>query len=232
MKRSVCSLAAAALGLVATCFGQELPRAALRLPEPPAQGKLSVEEAIGRRRTAREFSAQPLTLSEVSALLWSGQGITDKKENKRAAPSAGALYPLELLVAVKSNGVKGLAAGLYQYQPPGHRLLPLSDQDLSKQIAAAALNQNWVAAAPVIVLVTGDYSRTAKKYGERARRYVHLEAGHAAENILLEAQSLGLAAGIVGAFDDAELGRNVLRLPASLSPLLLLPLGHPAAKDN
>jgi SagB-type dehydrogenase family enzyme len=229
MKRSVCSLAAAALGLVATCFGQELPRAALRLPEPPAQGKLSVEEAIGRRRTAREFSDQPLTLIEVSALLWSGQGITDIKENKRAAPSAGALYPLELLVAVKSNGVKDLPTGLYQYQPQGHRLLPLSDQDLSKKIAAAAFNQDWVAAAPVIVVITGDYSRTAKKYGERAPRYVHIEAGHAAENILLEAQSLGLAAGIVGAFNDAELSR-LLNLPPSLSPLLILPVGRELTK--
>lgn len=204
----------------------------IALPKPPVRGALSVEEAISRRRTAREFSDRPLTLNEVSALLWAGQGITDPKEMKRAVPSAGARYPLELFLAVKTNGVDPLSAGLYQYQPHGHRLLPLLEQDLMKQIAAAALNQNWIAEAPIIVIVAGDYSRTAKKYGPRAARYVHLEAGHAAQNILLEAQSLGLAAGIVGAFDDVELGRKVLRLPDSLSPLLILPLGHPAAKES
>ena len=229
MRKMLQNLALTAWLAAAVASGQEAKRSAVRLPEPPAQGKLSVEEAIQARRTARTFTDQPLTLSEVSALLWSGQGITDKKENKRAAPSAGALYPLELLVAVKSQGVKELPAGLYQYQPPGHLLLPLSNQDLSKKIADAALNQDWVAAAPVIVLITADYSRTAKKYGERAPRYVHLEAGHAAENILLEAQSLGLAAGIVGAFNDAELGW-LLQLPPSLSPLLLLPVGRPVKK--
>ena len=174
----------------------------------------------------RQFSDQPLTLLQLSALLWAGQGLTEPGGNKRAAPSAGALYPLELFAAVKANGVKNLPAGLYQYQPQGHQLLARSNQDLTRPIAAAALGQDWMAQAPVCVLITGDYSRTARKYRGRAERYVLLEAGHVGQNVYLAATALGLGICAVGAFHDDELNRLLTLDAPREAALYLLAVGR------
>ena len=194
----------------------------IALPEPVTSGQVSVEQSIAQRRSVRDFVSATLKLSDISQLLWSAQGITDAR-GLRAAPSAGALYPLELYVVAAT--VDGLAPGVYRYDPQQHQLIKAGGGDVRAALAEAALSQAWIADAAVIIVFTADYQRTRKKYGNRAERYVHIEVGHAAENLFLQAVSLGLASVVVGAFDDDELAR-VLRLPRELQPLLLMPVGQ------
>ena len=195
----------------------------IELPQPRVDGGVSLEATIRERRSVREFSRQALALADVAQLLWAAQGVTSR-DGGRAAPSAGALYPLELyLVAGK---VDALPAGLYHYQPRGHRLRHLADGDLRKALAGAALDQSWVRSAPAVLVIAGVYERSAKKYGERARRYTHIETGHAAQNVYLQAEALGLGTVIVGAFEDAAV-RQVLDLPSDHAPLALMPVGYP-----
>jgi SagB-type dehydrogenase family enzyme len=188
------------------------------LPAPQRAGKISVEEAIARRRSIREFKKSPLSDQELAQLLWATQGITHSG-GLRAAPSAGALYPLELYVATSE--------GFFHYQPQAHRLIRRSQHDLRASLARAALDQAMVREAPAVFVITAVFERTAQKYGPaRAPRYVHLEAGHAAQNLLLEAVALGLGAVPVGAFHDEPV-EQALGLPADHKPLYLIPVGHP-----
>lgn len=189
----------------------------LNLPKPMRHGDLSLEEALERRRSHRSFSGKPVVLDALSQLLWAAQGITDP-EGYRTAPSAGALYPLELYVVT--------AAGAYHYEPRRHRLSVLAPGDLRDEIHHAALEQDVLLEAPVIFVIAGVYERTEGKYGGRAERYVHLEAGHAAQNLLLQAVSLDLAAVPIGAFEDAQI-QKVLSLAVDARPLYLIPVGHP-----
>lgn len=194
----------------------------IELPQPALDGDVSLEKAIRKRRSVREFSRQALPLADVAQLLWAAQGVTSR-DGGRTAPSAGALYPLELyLVAGK---VDSLPAGLYHYRPREHRLRLVTDGDLRKALAGAALDQSWVRSAPAVLVIAGVYERSAKKYGQRARRYTHIETGHAAQNVYLQAEALGLGTVIVGAFDDAAV-REVLALPADHAPLALMPVGR------
>lgn len=189
-----------------------------RLPEPRLQGTLSLEEALSQRRSIRSFGVETLTMAELGQLLWAAQGFTTDS-GLRTAPSAGALYPLEVY-AVTPDGV-------YHYLPQGHRLVPLVMEDVRPDLAAAALRQSSVAGAPAVIVIAAVYARTAKKYGQtRSERYVALEAGHAAQNVLLQAVALSLGAVPVGAFDDARV-QGVLGLPADHQPLYLIPVGHP-----
>lgn len=182
---------------------------------------MSLEEAIEIRRSVRRFKSVPLSLEQVGQLLWSCQGITSK-DGGRTAPSAGALYPLFVwLIAAQVTGVN---QGIYGYQPEPGRLSLHRAGDFSSALAAAALDQEWVAAAPAVLALTAVVSRTAVKYGPRAERYVFIEVGHAAQNVYLQAQSLGLGTVIVGAFDDAEVA-EVLSLPRDHAPMALLPVG-------
>lgn len=188
------------------------------LPPPARSGRMSLEETLARRRSVREFSAQPLSQPELSQLLWAAQGITHA-QGLRTAPSAGALYPLELYVAT--------ATGFYQYEPQNHQLHRRSQQDLRPALYRAALEQDAVLKAPAVFVFTAVYERTARKYGAtRASRYVHLEAGHAAQNLLLQAVALGLGGVPIGAFNDVQV-QQVLALPADQQPLYLIPVGHP-----
>ena len=188
------------------------------LPSPALSGEASLEEALVRRRSVREFDAQPLTTGELGQLLWAAQGITHER-GFRTAPSAGALYPLEIYVATTD--------GIFHYQPHDHQLLVTSPDDAREKLYQAALKQEPVRQAPAVFIVTAVYQRTAAKYGaERSPRYVHLEAGHAAQNLLLEAAALGLGAVPIGAFHDEEI-QEALGLPADHQPLYLIPVGHP-----
>ncbi len=196
----------------------------LRLPEPRRDGKMSVEAALARRRSVREFKRDALTLAEVSQLLWSAQGVT-APGGKRTAPSAGATYPIELVLV--AGNVEGLAPGIYKYRPAEHDLVKLADGDRRARLAAAALGQEFVAVAPVTIGFAAVYERTARRYGTRAERYVHFEVGHAVENAHLQAVALDLGAVVVGAFNDEEVKR-VLALAPSEQPLCLLPVGRPA----
>jgi SagB-type dehydrogenase family enzyme len=192
-------------------------QSSIRLPRPSQQGERSLEETLAARRSVRAFTSESLTDDEILQLLWAAQGITHP-EGLRTAPSAGALFPLELYVAT--------SAGLYHYNPAKHELRQRDGADLRRPLYRAALAQDAVMEAPAVFVVTAVYGRTAAKYGDRTERYVHIEVGHAAQNLLLQAVALDLAGVPVGAFDDDQVGK-ALQLPGDESPLYLIPVGHP-----
>jgi SagB-type dehydrogenase family enzyme len=192
-------------------------QALIVLPSPALDGDTSLEEALVLRRSVREFEDTPLTPSELGQLLWAAQGITHDR-GFRTAPSAGALYPLELYVVT--------AEGVFHYEPQGHRLQIVGHDDARPALYKAALSQVPVRQAPAVFVITAVRERTAAKYGaERSPRYVHLEAGHAAQNLLLQAVVLGLGAVPIGAFYDEDV-QAALGVPADHEPLYLIPVGH------
>lgn len=195
----------------------------IQLPAPPAAGEISLEEALHGRHSIREFEKAALTLDELSRILWASQGI-NADDGGRTAPSAGALYPIELFVAIGS--VEGIEAGVYRYRPIEHVLTPHAEGDLRKQIAGAALRQDWMADSSTILVITAVFRRTTAKYGDRGRRYVHMEAGVVAQSASLMVSATGLGTTVVGAFDDEDVAR-LLNLPREMEPLLLMPLGRP-----
>ena len=198
----------------------------MKLSEPTVFGTNSVERAIQGRRTVRTFGSEPLTLEQWSQLLWAAQGITEERGFKRSAPSAGALYPMDLYGVVGNLSVTGMEAGVYHYEPQGHGLTPVCDGDRRSELARASLSQMWMARAPVNLVITAEYDRVTGKYGKRGIRYAMIEAGHIGQNIFLQAEALGLKAGIVGAFVDQQVTK-ALGVPDSHAPLLIMPVGHP-----
>ena len=194
---------------------------AIRLPAPRVSGGVAVERALDTRRSLREFAGETLGLPELAQLLWAAQGVTTP-DGRRTAPSAGALYPLELYVVAGSVG--GLPAGIYRYVPADHCLVRAASGDRRRALAAAALGQDWMASAPVALLVAAVFHRARRRYRARAEQYVHFEAGCAAQNVALQAEALGLGTVVVGAFDDAQVGK-VTALPAGERPLAILPVG-------
>ncbi len=199
--------------------------APIKLPFPNPQGKISAEEAISKRRSVRRFRAQPLSLAQLSQLLWSAQGITGTG-GRRAAPSAGATYPLEIFVAIGEHGIESLAAGIYHYQVDSHSLSLHLSGDLRQKLADTALGQSFIANCPVDIVVCALHPRTAYRYGRRGERYVHMEVGHVGQNVSLQAVALGLATVMVGAFEDEEVGK-VLKLEEQIKPLYIIPIGKP-----
>jgi SagB-type dehydrogenase family enzyme len=195
----------------------------MKLPEARQDGSLTLERALRERRSIRTYAPAPLSLEEVGQLLWAAQGITGP-EAARTTPSAGALYPLELYLVAAA--VLGLPAGLYHYAPRAHELENLSTGDLREALCAAAFDQDWMKNAPAAVLIAAAQGRTTRKYRERGKRYVAMEAGHAAQNLALQAVALGLGSCVVAAFDDARL-REIFALPPGTEPFALLPVGHP-----
>ncbi len=192
------------------------------LPEAEFVGEMSVEESIRKRRSVRKFSRDSLTLDDISQLSWAAQGITSKR-GFRSAPSAGGLYPLELYVV--AGHIDGLSPGVYRYYQTMHELVLVASGDRRKQLAKAALDQRWVRDAPAVLVISGVYERTMRKYGQRGRRYAHMEAGHAAQNIYLQATARGLGTVMVGAFEGREV-QEALELPVDHEPLGLMPIGH------
>ncbi len=193
------------------------------LPAPLTTGPLSVEEALYRRSSVREYRPEALTLAEVGQLLWAAQGV-NRPGGYRTAPSAGATYPLEVLLAAGS--VHDLSPGLYRYRPREHALIPLLEVDLRVELAAAALDQSFVRDAATLLVITALYERTTARYGQRGIRYVHMEVGYASENIHLQAAALGLGTVAVGAFHDDRV-QELLNLPPDEHPLLIMPVGKP-----
>ncbi len=194
------------------------------LPDPETDGEISVEAALDARRSIRSFTDRGLSLKTLAQLSWAAQGVSDRQRGLRTAPSAGALYPLELYVAV--GEVEDLARGLYRYLPDRHALTLERTGDLREALATAALGQTWIAEAPVVFVVVGIPERAEGRYGPRAERYTILEAGHVGQNIALQAVTRGLGTTVVGAFADQEL-RRLLELPANHHPLYIIPAGEP-----
>jgi SagB-type dehydrogenase family enzyme len=190
----------------------------IALPAPDARGRTTLEAALAARRSVREYAARPLTAAELSQLLWSAQGVVTA-DGKRTAPSAGGLYPLELYLAT--------AEGLFHYDPAGHRLRRVGEQDHRTALAHAALDQMMMAEAGACFVFAAVYARIGEKYGwERCHRYVHLEVGHASQNLMLEAAVLGLGSVAIGPFEDAHV-RDLLGLPADHEPVYMVSVGAP-----
>lgn len=219
MLRELLAIAAGASVLVSACAAEPAGSAneepAVALPSPMTDGEVSLEEVLANRRSTRTFADRALSPDIVGQLLWSAQGVTSG--DRRTAPSAGALYPLEVYVVDD--------AGAHRYVPADHALRLVVEGDVHGPLADAS-GQEAVADAPVVVVITGVEARTADRYRDRAERYVTLEAGHAAQNLLLQATALGLAAVPIGSFDDDAVAR-VLALADGERPLYLLPVGHP-----
>lgn len=196
------------------------------LPSPRTTDGPPLHEVLNARRSVRAYTDEPLSLADVGQLLWASQGTTSTLGG-RTAPSAGGTYPLE--VDVVTGHVDGLpVAGVYRYHSAEHALEARSiGADLRSRLSAASLNQTWVTDSPVTIIISAVYDRTTAVYGPRGTRYVDLEAGHAAQNLLLEAVALGLGAVTVGAFDD-RLVREVLSMPEIEVPLYIIPVGRPS----
>lgn len=186
------------------------------LPPPKTKGAVSLEESIANRRSIRDFLDKALSLTQLSQILWSANSV----------PSAGGLYPLEIYLVIKKGGVEGVESGVYHYQPENHSLeLQLKEYN-HQDFVSACLSQEPCDLAPVSLVIAAVYERTTGKYGERGIQYVHLEAGHAAQNICLQVAALNLGTVTIGAFIDKEVSR-ILNLPDNHQPLYILPLGWP-----
>jgi len=193
----------------------------MKLPEPKLKGDFSIEEVLHQRRSIREYAKKSLNISEISQLLWSAYGITSP-DGYRTAPSAMALYPLEIdLIA---GEVEGLTTGVYRYSPQDHELRRSLEGDLRKRVCETTFDQPFVAEGAAILVFSAVYERTCSKFGEAGRDFVHMDLGHAAENIHLQAVALSIGTVVVGAFRPDEVSQ-VLSLAEDEAPLYLMPLG-------
>ncbi len=197
----------------------------MRLLPPALDGDMSLEMAIKQRRTIRSFSSKPVTQEQLAQICWAAQGITEDNGFKRASPSAGALYPADIYVIAGEECIVGMAAGVYHYEPKGHLIEKISGEDRRRDVAIASLGQMWMAKAPMQFVVTAEYHRITCKYGDRGIRYAFMEVGHIAQNIFLQCQTLGLGAGIVGAFDDVKVAK-LIGTKENHEPLIILPVGY------
>ncbi|MFW6020045.1 MAG: SagB/ThcOx family dehydrogenase [Bacteroidales bacterium] len=192
------------------------------LPEPDYDSNVSVEEALQNRRSVRNYTNSALTVQDISQLLWAAQGITEPGRGFRTAPSAGALYPLEVYVVV--DRVKELDQGIYKYNVEKHHLKKLKSGEYNTKVAKAALGQSSIKQAAIQIIFSAVYDRTTQKYDDRGIRYVHMEAGHAAQNVLLQAVSLDLGSVVTGAFSDESL-EKLLNMPENETALYIIPVG-------
>ncbi len=193
----------------------------IKLPPPALEGKISLEKALKERRSIRQYKNLPITVSDLSQILWAAQGISGAG-GRRTAPSAGALYPLELCVV--AGNVSGLSSGVYSYDPHRHELSRTMGGDKRAELSNAALSQSSIRQAAAVLVISAVYERVTVKYGERGIRYAHMEAGHAAQNVFLEAVPLDLGTVVIGAFRDDQV-RAVLKLPEREQPLYIMPVG-------
>jgi len=208
------------IGVTSVALGKEVimkkNATMMELPKPVLKGSVSIEETIQKRRSVRSFSDRVLTAEQISQLLWAVQGITNKR-GLRSAPSAGALYPLEIYLVSRN--------GLYHYIPQGHKLEIRTPTDLRLKLSQASWRQNFIANAPVNIVICAVYERVVSRYGKRGSKYVDIEVGHAAENLHLQAVALGLSSVPIGAFDDDAVSA-VLRLPDEEDPIYIIPVGY------
>lgn len=194
----------------------------ITLPDPRTDSGVSLERTLLQRRCVRRFTSRALTPPEVSQLLWAAQGITHGN-GFRTAPSAGALYPLEIYILLASEA---FPAGVYHYLPLRHELRLLKLGEHRPALAGAARGQPWVEDNGGLLVIAAAAERTRRKYGGSAQRYVDIEVGHAAQNVALQAVALELGSALVGAFDEGRAAR-ILGLPRGQRPLYLIAVGTP-----
>ena len=205
------------------CLGRSrsrTPQMIIQLTDPNLRGTLTFEEALARRRSVRQFSSEPLNRSQISQLAWAGQGITEPQRGLRTAPSAGAIFPIELLFATHD--------GLFVYRPADHSLLQTGNQDIRNMLAQATALPDAVAGAGCNIIIAGSFRKLTDQFKDKARTFLQMEAGHIAQNILLEAVCLDLGAIPVGGFDTKQV-RTVCRIRRDLEPLYIICVGHPAS---
>ena len=201
------------------------------LPSPQTDGNISVEKALAKRRSRRDFVDKAISAEELSQILWAAYGITQPEPNRsslrgglRAAPSAGALYPFEIYLIV--GKVNGIETGVYKYVSEEHKIVRTIDKDLREELSAAALNQDYIKKAPVTIFYSAIYSRMTEKYGDRGRdRYVCMDLGHSAQNIYLQAEALNIGTCAIGSFSDNRVS-EILQLPEEEEPLYIMPIGY------
>jgi len=194
------------------------------LPEPKLEGEMSVEEALQNRRSHRRFRDEALSAQQVSQLLWAAYGITLARPGGglRTTPSAGATFPLEVYVVI--GNVAEIYPGVFRYDSYNHILLRLQEGDIREELAAAALGQQSVAHAPMVIFYSAVRQRITEIYGDRGVRYAYMELGHSAQNVYLQAEALGLGTVAIGAFFDDRLG-EIFGLGDEEVPLYLMPVG-------
>lgn len=190
----------------------------ISLPAPRASGPLSLEEALWKRHSTREFTAKQLTWQEIGQLCWAAQGINRPGAQKRTTPSAGSTYPLTLYLI--------LPDGVYQYNPADHAVRQIQSSPIAALLPAAGLNSEMIQSAACIVVIGALLDRTEARFGTQARRYVYLEAGHAAQNLLLQAEALSLGGVPIGP-DLTTAQRQALGMPAADEAVYLVLVGHP-----
>jgi SagB-type dehydrogenase family enzyme len=202
----------------------------VNLPQPKYDSEISVEEALLNRRSIRSYSQTSMTIEQISQLLWSAYGITRENNSQefyrggfRTAPSAGALYPLEIYIA--TGNVSDLKKGIYKYNSIKHQLEMVVAGDIRDDLSKAIVKSFRIQKASVVIVFTAIFERTTQKYGQRGReRYVWIEVGHSAQNLYLQAYSLGVGMCVNGAFND-EVISDVLLLPANEEPVYLITMG-------
>ena len=205
--------------------------ATIDLPKPNYDSNTSIEKALKKRRSIRNYSAESLSIEEISQIFWSAYGVTLHKDGMpdflrgglKTAPSAGATYPLEIYIV--ASDVTDLPAGIYKYKPEGHKLIKISDEDKREELYEASFGQKWVKDAPASLVYSAVFSRTTDRYGQRGReRYVCMDLGHSAENVYLQCVSLKMGTVAIGAFDDLKL-KLVINMTKEEEPLYIMPLG-------
>lgn len=222
------ALTAAFLGYNSSSAEPDKNDSIIKLPNPSLKGTVSVEEAINKRRSRRNFERTPLSIGQLSQILWCAQGITNKKGERRASPSAGATYPMTIYVIIGDKTCGNITAGAYEYLPREHGLKLHIPGLLNEDLIKAAMNQAFVGQAPIALVCTADYTRTTNKYDERGKMYVHMEAGHIGQNVHLQAEAMGLGTCMIGAFSDDTVSR-LLKLGGDRKPLYIMPIGKPSS---
>ena len=200
------------------------------LPPPKKDGSMSVERALANRRSQRNFQNRAISADQLSQILWAAYGVTSAIPDRpnlrgglRTAPSAGALYPLEIYAII--GNAEGIEPGVYRYISGEHKIVRTIARDVRSELSGAALGQRMIRDAPATVFYSAIYSRMTDRYGERGRKYVYIDLGHSAQNIYLQATALGLGTCAVGAFINAMV-KQVLQLPENEEPLYLMPIGY------
>jgi len=197
----------------------------IKLPLPQLKGNISVEEALSARRSRRVFTDLPLTIEQVSQLLWSAQGITEEIHGLRAAPSAAKIYPLEIYIVIGNDKVEDLKEGVYHYIPSQHSLQLILDGDHRSELSEACVDKNNIGNSPVILVITVELSRATNVFGEKGVYFACMEVGHVAENVYLQVEALGLGTSVYGGI-NSKLITEILNLPQEYTPLYVMPVGY------
>ncbi|HEY9069290.1 MAG TPA: SagB/ThcOx family dehydrogenase [Candidatus Ozemobacteraceae bacterium] len=200
----------------------------VQLPEPAAVKPASLRQTIGRRCSVRAYKPAPVTIDQLSFLLWASGGPRCRESGilKRTVPSAGGLYPIETYLVV--NDVTGLEPGIYHYAVRTHALERIVDGKRGDDLAHAALEQNQCRGAAVVFVWSAVFGRTTWKYGQRGLRYVYLDAGHVSHAVALSAASLGLGTCQLAALFDDEVNALLGLDGHTESVIYMTSVGRPA----